>query len=167
MREDDKAAWVQWAVSHHGDALTRYAARITGDPERARDVVQHTFLRLWEADRAAVGPRLPAWLYTVCRHAAIDVRRKEVRMSPSAAMDAEAAPECSPAEALAERQEAGRALAALARLPEQQQEVLRLRLQSHLSYREIAEVTGLTVGNVGYLIHVGLKEVRAQLGGAR
>ncbi len=167
MSDAEKAAWVRSAVVLHGDALTRFAARITGDVERARDVVQLTFLRMWEADRAMVAPRLPAWLYTVCRRAAIDVRRKEVRMEPSSTVEATPALGASPAETTAQRQEVGRALTVLATLPETQQEVLRLRLQEQLSYREIADVTGHSVGNVGYLIHVGLKAVRAQLGGER
>lgn len=48
-------------------------------------------------------------------------------------------------------------------LPENQQEVVRLKFQDNLSYRDIAEVTGLTVSNVGYLLHVAVKRLREQL----
>ena len=48
----------------------------------------------------------------------------------------------------------------LARLPENQQEVIRLKFQQGLSYKEISSVTGLSVTNVGFLIHTGLKRLR-------
>jgi RNA polymerase sigma-70 factor (ECF subfamily) len=49
------------------------------------------------------------------------------------------------------------------RLPANQQEVIRLKFQSGLSYREISRVTGLTVSHVGVLIHTGLKSIRIKL----
>ena len=49
-------------------------------------------------------------------------------------------------------------------LSDNQQECIRLKFQHGLSYREISGVTGLSVSNVGFLIHVGLKKVRAKIG---
>ena len=48
-------------------------------------------------------------------------------------------------------------------LPPNQREVIRLKFQNDLSYREIAEVTQLTETNVGFLLHTGLKKLRALL----
>src|SRR5581483_5276894 len=82
-------------VARFEGPLVRYAARITGDVERARDVVQETFLALHrerqngEAESAANG-HLPAWLFTVCRRRALDVRRKEQRMLSMTAEQADA-----------------------------------------------------------------------------
>ncbi|MCG3131038.1 MAG: hypothetical protein FLDDKLPJ_01813 [Phycisphaerae bacterium] len=72
--------------------------------------------------------------------------------------------QASAADAASAREEQARALAELARLPANQQEVLVLRFQCGLSYKEIAEVTGLNIGYVGYLMHVGLKTLRERLG---
>ena len=52
---------------------------------------------------------------------------------------------------------------AVALLPDNQQEVIRLRFTDGLSYKEIAEVTKLSVSNVGYLIHMGVKTLRERL----
>ena len=50
-------------------------------------------------------------------------------------------------------------------LPAKQQEVLRLKFQAGLSYKEIQRVTGHSIGNVGYLVHVGLRSLRERLSG--
>ncbi len=48
-------------------------------------------------------------------------------------------------------------------LPENQREVVRLKFQNDLSYKEIAEVTELSVSNVGFLLHTALKTLRSRL----
>jgi RNA polymerase sigma-70 factor (ECF subfamily) len=53
---------------------------------------------------------------------------------------------------------------AMERLPENQREALRLKFQHGLSYKEIGRVTEESVGNVGWLIHTGLKKLREGLG---
>ena len=48
----------------------------------------------------------------------------------------------------------------LNRLSDKQREVILLKFQQGLSYQEIQKVTGLTSGNIGFLIHTGLKRIR-------
>ncbi len=69
----------------------------------------------------------------------------------------------SPAVEAERRDDHGRALQFLARLPRGQQEVLRLKFQGDLSYLEISRITNLSVGNVGFLIHTGLKTIREKM----
>ena len=61
------------------------------------------------------------------------------------------------------RQTVGRVLQLLEGLPRKQQEVVRLKFQHGLSYREIAVVTGHSQGNVGFLIHTAIKTLRQLL----
>ena len=65
-----------------------------------------------------------------------------------------------------QREAVAQAAAAMAALPTNQQEVIRLKLQDGLSYREISEVTGLSVSNVGFLMHQGIKSIRERMGWA-
>lgn len=158
--------WLRSVVESHEGPLIRYAARITGDVERARDVVQDTFLRLCEQDRHELDGHLAEWLYTVCRRRALDVQRKEHRMRVTLPAELDRCAGDTQHTDAVERDETHAAvLAVIGRLPENQQEVVRLQFQSGLSYREIAGVTGLSVSNVGYLLHVALKTVREQLSG--
>ena len=68
-----------------------------------------------------------------------------------------------PSTAMMRGEEEAQVLALIARLPGKQQEVVRLKFQGGLSYKEIADVTGESVSNVGFLIHVALKGLRDRL----
>src|SRR5687768_5066094 len=69
---DQNCDWVRRAVARFERPLVRYTLHVTGDAERARDVVQEAFLRLCDQDPGRVGPHLTEWLYTVTRNLAID-----------------------------------------------------------------------------------------------
>src|SRR6187402_1520978 len=60
--------------------LLQYAQRITGDRERARDVVQETFVKFQRNGALRREDEPATWLFTVCRNAALNVCRKERRM---------------------------------------------------------------------------------------
>ncbi len=59
--------------------LLQFATRITGDRERARDVVQETFVK-FQNNGVFQNPEPATWLFTVCRNGALNVCRKERRM---------------------------------------------------------------------------------------
>jgi RNA polymerase sigma factor (sigma-70 family) len=158
--------WIEPVVDRWERPLVRYALEITGDLEQARDVVQETFLRLVrEEGRRAVPAHLAAWLYKVCRNRALDVRKKENRMKSLGEERMRILPSSeAPQASVAERRDASAEIAGLlAALPENQKEVLRLRFEHELSYREISDVTGLTVTNVGYLLHTAIKTLRSEM----
>ncbi|MBL9136037.1 MAG: sigma-70 family RNA polymerase sigma factor [Verrucomicrobiales bacterium] len=154
--------WVMAAVARHGPALARYAASITGSEDAASDVVQDTFLRLCEQSPQRLDGCLAEWLFTVCRNRAIDVRRKLQRMTPTSDDELARQPgaELDPAEAAVRDEAADLVRHWVALLPSQQQEVVRLKFQAGLSYMEISRVTGLSVGNVGFLLHSAMKTLR-------
>ena len=161
----DRREWVRQAVTRYEAPLVQYAAHILGgDVDRARDLAQEAFLRLCDQDPGRVGTHLAEWLYTVCRNLAIDVKRKERRMRLLSEAQAESFEAADPApSAAAERDDAyATVLRAMEDLPDNPQEVIRLKFQHGLSYKEISQVTSLTVTNVGFLIHTGLKALRRQ-----
>ena len=157
--------FVEHALAEFEGPLIGYALGIVHDLDRARDVVQDTFIRLYQQDREKVERGLKTWLFTVCRNRALDVLRKEKRMVELADEQAEriesgtAGPDTS-----ADWDErVGQVMQALERLSDNQREVIRLKFQQGLSYKEISALTGLTTGNVGFLLHTGLKRLRAIL----
>lgn len=161
----DRETWAREAVSRFEGPLLLYARRLLGNEESARDVVQDTFLRLWGQARAEVDGHLAEWLFTVCRNRALDVLRKEHRMSRLSHEQVNQSPSPTPGPLdLAERRDLGaRALELLETLPPNQREVIRLKFQNGFSYQEISRISGHSVSNVGYLIHVGIKTLRGRL----
>ena len=157
--------WVRAAAARYQRPLVLYTARLVADADAARDIVQEAFLRLCAQDEREVAPRLPQWLYAVCRNRALDVKRKEQRMSLLDETQTEmvSSETSSPLRIAEQRDDATSILALLDDLPANQQEAIRLKFQHGLSYKQIAEVTQLSVSNVGFLIHTGLKTLRQRL----
>lgn len=155
--------WVLEALSAHEKALVRFASTIVG-PSDAKDVVQDTFLELCRANREDVEDHLVPWLFTVCKNRALSIRRGSKRVTN----DVEdvmgiASVEAGPHGEL-EKKEAGETVAGLlAQLPERSREVVALKFAGGLSYKEIAEVTGLSVSNVGVILHEALSKVRERM----
>jgi RNA polymerase sigma-70 factor (ECF subfamily) len=164
MEDALKSTWIVAALNQYEGPLVRYAAWILDDMECAREVVQETFLRLCREHEDRVSGHLAQWLFTVCRNLALDVRKKENRMSPLSEADtARQAREPAPSAALEHKETVGEVLQILETLPKNQREVMYLKFQCDLSYKEISDITHLSVTNVGFLIHTAIKTVRKEV----
>jgi RNA polymerase sigma factor (sigma-70 family) len=161
-RTEDSGEWIRAAVRQYERQLVAYAAHLAGDSERARDIVQEAFVRLCSQDRAKLEFHVAEWLFRVCRNLAIDIRRKEKRMNllSQEQSDFLGSAEPEPGEAVERDDSFASVTREMKLLPKNQQEVIRLKFQHGLSYKEISTVTNLTVTNVGFLIHTGLKSLR-------
>lgn len=148
--------------------LLQFATRITGDRERAKDVVQETFVKFQRNGALSHEAEPATWLFTVCRNGALNVCRKEKRMMylDEELIESREAEQPMPYEELEEKEAAGFLLRIVATLPPRQQEVLQLKFQNDLSYQQIAEITKTTANNVGVLIHAALKTLRQRYGQA-
>ncbi|WP_145084900.1 RNA polymerase sigma factor [Aureliella helgolandensis] len=160
--------WVAQVFGELEVALVAYVrGRLGGNLEGARDVVQEAFVRLCQQDWPEIEPHATAWLYRTCRNRAIDIQRREGRMSTldshtdlGSLQDRTAR---RPDEQMQQGEQLAQVRSRLEQLPDQQQELLRLRLHDGLSYKQIADVTGLTVGNVGYTLHQAISSLRVSL----
>ena len=156
---------VPWALGEFEKPLMGYAYGLLKDAEHARDVVQDAFIKLCRQDPEPDRQLVKAWLFTVCRNRALDLIKKDGKMIAidTVSLDANASEQPTPAQDAVRRDAHGEAMALLSKLPENQREAIRLRFQSDLSYREIAEVMEISVSNVGFLLHTGLRRMRDQL----
>src|SRR3990167_8312878 len=155
----EKSEWLHKILVQYEGSLLRYAGRLLGNKEKAKEMVQETFVSLWKEDPRKVSDRLPPWLYRVCRNKVLDFLRKEKRMEllPD--------PEIVPDDPVADKTtHLGRkVMQFLEKLPKNQKEVVILKFQNDLSYKEISEVTGLSISNVGYLLHHAMSAIRSEL----
>ena len=151
-------------VDAYQDRLVRYAFRRLGDVHDAEDVVQDVFVRVYRdwsggARIRSIGP----YLYRAAANACTDRLRK--RRPSGAAEDvrsAEQMPTNRPdaAELAAAADELQRIEALLARLPERQAEVIRLRCLDGLCFAEIAEVVGCLRSTAKSRFRYGLRKLR-------
>src|ERR1051325_1487669 len=127
--------------------LLQYATRILGDHDRARDVVQETFVKLQQENRTELDHAPAKWLFTVCRNGALNLCRKEKRMTylDQELLETRESEQAAPSEYLEAKEASGFMLRILETLPPRQQEVLQLKFQNDLSYQQISEITELSV----------------------
>ena len=135
-------------VLPHLDAAYNLARWLVRDTAAAEDVVQEAMLRALRFHAGMRGQAKP-WLLQIVRnvaYAALAARRAETPLPDSQA--AEPADPADPEAILGGRQDRQRLDRALAALPAELRECLVLRELEELSYREIAQVTGVPIGTV-------------------
>jgi len=154
----DRDAFAELVERHHR-RLLRVCERLLGDAEDARDAVQEVFLKVMvKAGGFRPKALVSTWLYRVAVNHCLNVlRRRRLRrwVSLSPAEDEDAAAPLDPAEERADphreldaRRQWSRVQRAIAALPPSQRAVLVLARFEELSYKEIAETLGITLGAV-------------------
>lgn len=86
--------------------------------------------------------------------------------SNSSALATATASNTEPAGYLSQREENEQLHDQIARLPTREQEVLSLRLGQGLSYKQIAEITDMSVSHVGVMLHEAVTKLRNAMAGA-
>ena len=165
-RDGDPAALAA-LYRRHAPALLAHLARVLGARADAEDVLQETFLRIFQGRGRYRGHgQFRAWLFTVGTHLAIDRIRQRHRRDALAglALDALAPPTARDPCADTERHElAGRIESALADLPPAHAMAFHLRVREAFSYREMAEMCGEPEGTLRSRVHHALIRVRLAL----
>lgn len=157
--------WVRQVMNEYESRLLYYATRITLDAHRAHDAVQDTFLKLCEQNEDNLNGHLTEWLFKVCRNKAIDIRRKEKRMKTVTTMDDTTlkTDNKTPVSIAGQNDENGFLMKLVDQLPEKEREIIDLKFQEGLSYRQIGKITGYSPTHVGHLLHQTLNNLRYQL----
>jgi RNA polymerase sigma-70 factor (ECF subfamily) len=150
-------------LERHIPALRRFACSLTRDQDRADDLVQDTLLRAvsrWAQLRAPGSAR--AWLFQILYNTfrgGFRCRPKPVLELPADTDGRHPAVVGHPDDTLQLRS----ALAALARLPEDQRVVLELVAIEGLSYDEVGRIVGTPVGTVMSRLSRGREKLRELL----
>ena len=145
-------------------ALLRYVTRLVCDRDTAQDVVQDAFIKLlkkWEGELLP-DSHVSSWLYRVAHNRAVDhirkeVRRRQLHLRHAKRRDRFVAPDRGKGSRLSEAAE--RAAVVLQSLSLRERQLVVLKVYEEKSYKEIGEITGLTTGNVGYILHHAMKKM--------
>ena len=154
-------------MNQYQGVLLRYATRVLNNQEAAQDVVQEAFIRLhrnWDKVLRR-GVPIKGWLFRTTHNAAVDYIRKESRRRllherQSNEMDPYAV-DCADRREHEERH--ALVMQHLNILRPKEREVLVLRMQEEMSYREIAAVLNRSEGYVGTLIHTATRKLSQSL----
>ncbi len=149
--------------------LLSYALRLTGDRGPAEDIVQEAFMKLHAQFDTVRDPK--AWLYRTVHNLALNQRRqsgKVVSLHASTDENSESSgdttdPQPLPDEQIARWEGIGLVRLSLKTLDERSRELIRLKFNEDLSYKEISARMGLKIGHVGYLLHHALKVIADEL----
>jgi RNA polymerase sigma factor (sigma-70 family) len=147
--------------------LLRYAYQLVKRTEVAQDLVQDAFLKLHGRQETVLEPK--PWLYRTVHKLAMNYHRKENRIVPLPDSEqderdtSQTTTEAMPDEQITRLEAIGQIRLLLQGLSEKKRELLRLKFEEELSYKEISAKTGLSVSNVGYQLHHLLKSLASKI----
>ena len=146
-------------VDQHADAVYRFICGSLRDEDRARDIVQDTFEKLWIKAETVQFEKARSYIFSTAYHTMIDVIRKEKRTT---VVDDYSPHESTHDEQYTDINEI--LLEGLGKLPEAQKNVILLRDYEGYSYEEIGEITGLSTSQVKVYIYRGRMFLRNYIG---
>ena len=151
--------------------LRRYARVLTGDLNRADDLVQDTLTRAWaKRELWHAGTDLRAWLFTIMHNVHINQFSLRRREFSEISLDADEGPMIAweiPVRATqSDRLELVDLFAQIGRLPAEQREVLLLAAVEELRYQDIAKVLGVPIGTVMSRLSRARERLRRMTGNA-
>lgn len=136
------------AVDAYADNLYRFVVKNLKDEAMAEDIIQDTFEKLWLKLEEVSALKVKSYLFTSAYHTMIDYIRREkrnVHMDSSSLYRGSEGDHYSDLGEVLER--------AIQNLPEDQKAVVMLRDYEGYSYKEIAEIAGLSEAQVKVYIY--------------
>lgn len=150
------------------EPVYRYVRSLIGSEAEAEDLAQEAFLRLYTSlQKAQVVGNVRSWIFRVAHNLAIDHLRKTSHLEqvvPEVWQVSEERPDLAPnaEQRLLEQEQQQRLRRAMMRLSPQERYCLDLRAEG-LSYREIAEVLGISISSVNTFLSRGVKKIAGEL----
>jgi len=143
-------------VKKYQRPLLNFIARYLGDRTMAEDLTQEVFLRIYRAaPRYQAKTKVSTWIFHIAYNQALtEIGRRKKRRNLWQALyrKREEASEERLAEPLERYEKTEEIMAVLGCLPENQKAALLLRINENLSYREIADILGVSVQSVESLL---------------
>jgi RNA polymerase sigma-70 factor (ECF subfamily) len=152
LHDDRESQFRSWLIEH-GGAVWKVARAYTLTPEDCQDLAQEILLQVWRSLRQfEARASASTWIYRVALNTALGWRRKDqprrARQQPLLLVEELPASGLDGAQAAHQREAVERLYTAIRRLPKADAALVLLYLDD-LSYREMAEVLGISETNVG------------------
>jgi len=164
---EDRAERVAELTDRYGRMVFATAYRVLGNTHDAEDALQDVFLKLLHTWNGHLKPGAVrdwgAYLRVMTTRRAVDLLRRTSRRGgerDELSGDIEAPANQSTREVVSQRQEATLLRQALRSLPKRDAQIFALRYFEECAYEEIAQEMGLSVSQVGVILHRGRKRLR-------
>jgi RNA polymerase sigma-70 factor (ECF subfamily) len=159
---EQKRRELERVIDQYHEGLYRFAFFRTGSADDSRDIVQSVFLRLYDRhrDMAAI-ENMKSYLYRATANACADYhRRRQSRKTVPLVYASNVASDSNSVTAESEYQ---RINTLLATLPDEQSEVLRMRITDELSFAEIADILQIPVATAKSRFRYGIEKLRSNI----
>ncbi len=146
-----------------------YAIRLVRDRETAQDLVQEAFMRLYPLFDEIEKPR--PWIYRTVYNLAMNVHRKRNRMVHLDEREREHAQRfvengeapLDPESYMHYQEVIDFLMQRVSELDDRTRKVVQLKFEKDCSYKQISDQLGISVSNVGYILHHAIKDLAATL----
>lgn len=146
------------SVTAYSGNLYRFILKMTKDADRANDIVQEAYMKLWEHLPDVEAAKAKSWLFTTARNAMLNQLKREKKME-SIEMRQFKEPYANQHQfELKELLDKS-----LNQLPELQRSIILLRDLEGYDYKEIGEILGLTDSQVKVYLFRGRQKVKEAL----
>jgi len=168
LDKDHKSLFMTW-LGEHGASVTRVARAYTLTSEECQDLAQEILLQAWRSLPKFEGKASAAtWFYRVALHTAMNWHRKDrprrASQQPLLEVQTLATEGTESAEQIQQRETVEQLYQAIAQLPKTDAALVLLYLDE-LSYREMAEVLGISQSNVGVKLNRAKKALHELMNG--
>ena len=168
MSQEDKNSKLVWFEQLQKPLLS-YAHGILLDVEESKEIVQEAFLRFFQETASISFPK--AWVYTTTRNLSISRLRKKQRLISTDQdngqldffSDSSENEQVDPREKMEKEEKIFRVKHAVSLLPQDIQDLLKMKFEQRMSYFEMAEKLGISVGNVGFKLHKVIYQLSIEL----
>lgn len=151
-------------VERYQRLLLNYIFRFTGNREISEEIVQETFMAVFQnIRRFQPSSSFRAWIYAIATNRALNALRRRTHIRYDESLEDRSDDWNEPLQSASEQERACAVRKALASLPEKQRAIFILRFYEQLSYEEIALATGCPIGTVKSRLCYTLKKLRGVL----
>lgn len=151
--------------SQFRNRLSAASHKIVNDTQKAEDIFQEVFARLYKQDYSRIEDHVTEWLFIVCRNLSIKYYHSKNKIVLIDNIEAYDRPDdnLTASDQMMKNELIEAMLRHIKGIPKKHQDILKLRYFDNLSYEQIAKKMKTTSGNVGFLLSTTISKIRKKL----
>lgn len=151
-------------VARHNSMLFQYIFRMLQNREDTEDLLQVVWIKAWKnLDNFRGDCQLSTWLITIATREVYSKFREKKRIKTKTLEDSHTSLSVTSASSLPTEVVLDRLQTAMATLPDKQQQVFIMRYFEEMSYEQMSEITGTSVGALKASFHHAVKKIEQHI----